>query len=147
MVDLAVPRDIEPEVAGLADVYLYTVDELATQVQTAGEKRQAAVAQAEAIVETGVQSFMHWLDQRHTVPLIQALHAQSDEWRAHELACARKLLAKGRCGGARRPLARPHAKLLHGTLAELAAPTASSACNWPRPSPACFCAASISVAV
>src|SRR5512134_3035025 len=55
MVDLAVPRDIEPEVARLRDVYLYTVDDLSTLVQTAGEKRQAAVAQAEAIIETGVQ--------------------------------------------------------------------------------------------
>ena len=82
MVDLAVPRDIEPEVARLADVYLYTVDDLSTLVQTAGEKRQAAVAQAEAIIEAGVQSFVHWLDQRGSVPLIQALHAQADDWRA-----------------------------------------------------------------
>ena len=52
MVDLAVPRDIEPEVARLSDVYLYTVDDLSTLVQTAGEKRQAAVEQAEAIIET-----------------------------------------------------------------------------------------------
>jgi glutamyl-tRNA reductase len=121
MVDLAVPRDIEPEVAQLDDVYLYTVDELAAQVQTAGEKRQAAVAQAEAIVETGVQSFMHWLDQRHTVPLIQALHAQADDWRALEIARARKLLAKGAnvdevLDALSRGLTQ---KLLHGTLAEL----------------------------
>ncbi|MFN3860721.1 MAG: glutamyl-tRNA reductase [Roseateles sp.] len=121
MVDLAVPRDIEPEVAQLDDVYLYTVDELAQQVQTAGEKRQAAVAQAEAIVETGVQSFMHWLDQRHTVPLIQALHAQADDWRAAEIARARKLLAKGAdidevLDALSRRLTQ---KLLHGTLAEL----------------------------
>jgi glutamyl-tRNA reductase len=121
MVDLAVPRDIEPEVAQLDDVYLYTVDELAAQVQTAGEKRQAAVAQAEAIVETGVQSFMHWLDQRHTVPLIQALHAQTDDWRATEIARARKLLAKGAdmdevLDALTRGLTQ---KLLHGTLAEL----------------------------
>ncbi len=121
MVDLAVPRDIEPEIAQLDDVYLYTVDELAAQVQTAGEKRQAAVAQAEAIVETGVQSFMHWLDQRHTVPLIQALHAQADDWRALEIARARKLLAKGAevdavLDALSRGLTQ---KLLHGTLAEL----------------------------
>jgi glutamyl-tRNA reductase len=57
MVDLAVPRDIEPEVAQLGDVYLYTVDDLSALVQTAGEKRQAAVAQAEAIIDAGVQSF------------------------------------------------------------------------------------------
>ncbi len=121
MVDLAVPRDIEPEVAQLDDVYLYTVDELAQQVQTAGEKRQAAVEQAEAIVETGVQSFMHWLDQRHTVPLIQALHAQADDWRALEMARARKLLAKGAdvdevLEALSKGLTQ---KLLHGALAEL----------------------------
>ncbi|MBL3041927.1 glutamyl-tRNA reductase, partial [Klebsiella pneumoniae] len=76
-------------------IYLYTVDDLSALVQTAGEKRQAAVAQAEAIIETGVQGFVHWLDQRTTVPLIQALHAQADAWRAAELARARKQLAKG----------------------------------------------------
>ena len=43
MVDLAVPRDIEPEVAQLSDVYIYTVDDLTQAVQTATEKRQAAV--------------------------------------------------------------------------------------------------------
>ncbi len=47
MVDLAVPRDIEPEVKALEDIYLYTVDDLASVVQTAQASRQAAVAQAE----------------------------------------------------------------------------------------------------
>jgi glutamyl-tRNA reductase len=64
MVDLAVPRDIEPEVKALEDVYLYTVDDLAHVVQTGQANRQAAVAQAEAIIDAGVQSFMHWMDQR-----------------------------------------------------------------------------------
>ena len=95
MVDLAVPRDIEPEVKALEDVYLYTVDDLAQVVQPGQANRQAAVAQAEAIIDAGVQSFMHWMDQRGTVPLIQQLNAQTDEWRAAELARARKLLAKG----------------------------------------------------
>jgi len=67
MVDLAVPRDIEAEVAHLDDVYLYTVDDLSAVVQTAGEKRLAAVERAEAIVDAGVQSFAHWLDQRAAV--------------------------------------------------------------------------------
>src|SRR5574343_368928 len=94
MVDLAVPRDIEQEVKALDDVYLYTVDDLANVVQTGQANRQAAVAQAEAIVDAGVQSFMHWIDQRASVPLIQQLNAQADEWRAAEIARARKLLAK-----------------------------------------------------
>ena len=121
MVDLAVPRDIEPEVARLSDVYLYTVDDLSALVQSAGEKRQAAVEQAEAIIETGVQSFVQWLAQRGSVPLIQALHTQADEWRAVEIARARKLLAKGEdiesvLEAMSRGLTQ---KMLHGTLAEL----------------------------
>src|SRR6478752_4563166 len=95
MVDLAVPRDIEPEVKALPDIYLYTVDDLAHVVQTGHANRQAAVAQAEAIIDAGVQSFLHWLDQRGSVPLIQQLNAQTDEWRTMELTRARKLLAKG----------------------------------------------------
>jgi glutamyl-tRNA reductase len=121
MVDLAVPRDIEPEVARLSDVYLYTVDDLSTLVQTAGEKRQAAVRQAEAIIETGVQGFVHWLGQRDTVPLIQALQAQADDWRAAEIARARKQLARGDdVESVLEALSRGIAqKMLHGTLAEL----------------------------
>lgn len=121
MVDLAVPRDVEPEVARLSDVYLYTVDDLSALVQSAGEKRQAAVQQAEAIIESGVQSFVHWLGQRDAVPLIQALNAQANDWRAAEIARARKLLAKGEDVEAvlealTRGLTQ---KMLHGALAEL----------------------------
>ncbi len=121
MVDLAVPRDIEPEVSRLSDVYLYTVDDLAALVQSAGEKRRAAVEQAEAIIDAGVLSFAHWLDQRAAVPLIQALHQQADQWREAELLRARKQLAKGEDVEAvleamTRGLTQ---KLLHGTLAEL----------------------------
>jgi len=121
MVDLAVPRDIEPEVARLSDVYLYTVDDLAALVQTGSEKRQAAVEQAEAIIETGVQSFVHWLAQRGSVPLIQALHTQADDWRATEIARARKMLAKGEdVDAVLEALSRGLTqKMLHGALAEL----------------------------
>ena len=121
MVDLAVPRDIEPEIAQLDDVYLYTVDDLSSIVQTAGEKRQAAVAQAEAIIESGVQNFVHWLDQRSAVPLIQALNAQVESWRHAELARARKQLARGASvDAALEALARGLTqKMLHGAMAEL----------------------------
>ena len=125
MVDLAVPRDIEPEVKALGDVYLYTVDDLAQVVQTGQANRQAAVAQAEAIIDAGVQSFMHWIDQRDpaagVVPLIQQLNAQADEWRALELARARKRLAKGDdVEAVLEALSRGLTqKMLHGALAEL----------------------------
>ena len=125
MVDLAVPRDIEPEVKALDDVYLYTVDDLASVVQTAQAHRQASVAQAESIIDTGVQNFLHWLDQRDpvrgTVPLIRQLNAQADTWRAAEIARARKQLARGDDVEAvlealTRGLTQ---KMLHGAMAEL----------------------------
>ena len=128
MVDLAVPRDIEVEVKALEDVYLYTVDDLAGVVQTAQASRQAAVAQAEAIVDAGVLSFMHWIDQRGSVPLIQQLNAQADEWRAAEIARARKLLAKGDdVDAVLEALAKGLTqKMLHGAMAELRAGDASA---------------------
>ncbi|RCX11791.1 glutamyl-tRNA reductase [Extensimonas vulgaris] len=132
MVDLAVPRDIEPEVKQLGDVYLYTVDDLASVVQTGQAQRQAAVAQAEAIIDAGVQSFQRWLEQRNptrgVVPLIQQLNTQADEWRAVELARAKKRLAKGEdldavLEGLARGLTQ---KMLHGALAELHAGDAAT---------------------
>lgn len=125
MVDLAVPRDIEAEVKGLDDVFLYTVDDLAQVVQTGKDNRQAAVAQAEAIIDAGVLSFMHWMERRDpdngVVPLIQQINAQADAWRAHELARARRLLARGEpVEAVLEALSKGLTqKMLHGTLAEL----------------------------
>ena len=123
MVDLAVPRDIEVEVKALEDIYLYTVDDLAGVVQTAQASRQAAVAQAEAIVDAGVQSFLHWVDQRGSVPLIQQLNAQADEWRLTEITRARKLLARGDdVEAVLEALSKGLTqKMLHGAMAELRA--------------------------
>ena len=121
MVDLAVPRDIELEVKSLRDVYLYTVDDLSQVVQTGQASRQAAVAEAEVIIDAGVQSFVNWLDQRSDVPLIQQLNQQAELWRAAELQKAHKLLAKGESVDAvldsmSKNLAH---KMLHGAMSEL----------------------------
>jgi glutamyl-tRNA reductase len=95
MVDLAVPRDIETEVGRLDDVYLYTVDDLGRMVQSGADSRRAAVVQAEAIIETRVQNFMHWLHKREIVPAIMEVHEASERARQSELARARRLLAQG----------------------------------------------------
>ena len=123
MVDMAVPRDIEPEVKRLSDVYLYTVDDLSALVQTAGNKRHAAVAKAEEIVEAGVKGFEHWMDQRTSVPLIRALHQQAEDWGDTELRRARHRLAHGDdVDAVLQTLARGlTAKLMHGALSELRA--------------------------
>jgi glutamyl-tRNA reductase len=95
MIDLAVPRDIEPEVSRLNDIYLYTVDDLGEVVKTGIGQRQAAVGQAEAIIETRVANFMHWLQTRDQVPLIQELRQTGFELQQLELERAKKRLAKG----------------------------------------------------
>jgi glutamyl-tRNA reductase len=96
MVDLAVPRDIEPEAAQLDDVYLYTVDDLGDVVQEGMDVRKSAVAQAEAIIETRVQGFMHWLEARESAPLVKRLREQAETLRSDELQRALKALEQGK---------------------------------------------------
>lgn len=95
MVDLAVPRDIEAEVAASGDVFLYTVDDLAKVVDSGLESRQAAVIEAEGIIDERVDGFLHWLDSRGTVPTIRALRQHADALRRAELERATRLLARG----------------------------------------------------
>ncbi len=95
MVDLAVPRDIEQEVAQLPDVFLYTVDDLAHIVQDGMENRQTAVTQAEAIIDSSVESFVHWMESREVVPTIRALRDHAERYRRHELERAQRQLARG----------------------------------------------------
>jgi len=95
MVDLAVPRDIEVEVAEMDDVFLYTVDDLSELVAANLDARRSAVEQAEAIIETQVGQFMHWMDAREGVPLIRTLRDQVDAARRQELERAARMLARG----------------------------------------------------
>ncbi len=95
IVDLAVPRDVEPEVARLEDVYVYTVDDLGKIVATGTGNRQAAVAQAEAIIESRVRDFDAWIRTRAAVPVIQGLRSRAESLSAHELERAKKMLARG----------------------------------------------------
>ncbi|OIQ89236.1 glutamyl-tRNA reductase [mine drainage metagenome] len=95
MVDLAVPRDIEAEVGRLGDVFLYTLDDLGQIVAAGLESRQAAVVEAELIIDAGVNSFLHWMDAREAVPTIRALRDSAERARRHELEHAQRLLARG----------------------------------------------------
>jgi glutamyl-tRNA reductase len=95
MVDLAVPRDIEPEVGGLDDVFLYALDDLAEVVREGMDVRQSAVVQAEAIIETQVDSFLHWMRLRERVPLIRQLRETGEAARQAELERALRALARG----------------------------------------------------
>jgi len=95
MIDLAVPRDIEAEIAKLNDVYLYTIDNLGEMVQLGLNERRAAVGQAEAIIETRVDHFMNWMKTRDSVPLILQLKNHSEQLQIQELEKAKKRLSRG----------------------------------------------------
>ena len=118
MVDLAVPRDIESEVAKLSDVYLYTVDDLGKVVQQGRESRAAAVAQAEHIIDAHVADYARWQSARRAVPVIQALQHDAHAIRAAELERALTYLKSGADASAvLEQLSRQlTSKLLHGSL-------------------------------
>ncbi|RCS58552.1 glutamyl-tRNA reductase [Parvibium lacunae] len=99
MMDLAVPRDIESDVAQLDDVFLYTVDDLASVVQEGMEQRQAAVGDAERIIQQRVQDFMHWLEGRSALPVIQEMRQHAEQLRQAELSKAQKALQKALAQG------------------------------------------------
>ncbi len=94
-VDLAVPRNVEPEVADLGDAFLYTVDDLGRIAADGVSARSSAMVQAEAIIDTEVRDFMQWLSTRSAVPAIRALRDQAERSRRHELERALKALERG----------------------------------------------------
>jgi glutamyl-tRNA reductase len=95
IVDLAVPRDVEPEAAELDDVFLYSVDDLANIVKDNLQIRVDALAQAEAMIAEQAQAFLRWLDGRSVIPTLTALQGHHESLRAAEVERARKLLAGG----------------------------------------------------
>ena len=96
MVDIAVPRDIAPEVAELEDVYLYTVDDLHSVIQENMASRQEAARQAEEIIEVQAEHFMGWLRSLDAATTIRAYRAQADAIRREVLEKAKKQLAQGK---------------------------------------------------
>lgn len=90
LVDIAVPRDVEPEVGKLANAYLYGVDDLQAIIQHNMAQRQAAAVQAESIVEQESSEFMSWLRAQSASDTIRDFRSQaqaaSDELSAKALA-------------------------------------------------------------
>jgi glutamyl-tRNA reductase len=85
-IDIAVPRDIDPKVNNVENVYLYTVDDLNGVVATNLEQRKIEAAKAEAIVEQEIGQFFKWLSSLEVTPTIVALRTRFDELRKAELA-------------------------------------------------------------
>lgn len=95
MLDLAVPRDIEAQVAEISGVYLHTVDDISAVVQSGKELRKEAAAAAEHMVGQKVADFISWQQSRQRVPLICALRNEGERARRQVLNNAMKQLARG----------------------------------------------------
>lgn len=95
MVDIAVPRDIEPEVAELQDVFLYTVDDLRSVIDENIRSRQDAAHEAEIIVGECAQQFMLHKREQDAVSIMTSWRQQSDGVREQELLKALSSLKKG----------------------------------------------------
>ena len=89
MVDIAVPRDIDPDVAELEDIYLYTVDDLQEVIQENLKSRQDAASQAEEIIDVQVERFMGWLRAQDAGSSIRDYRQQAEQQRDAVLATRR----------------------------------------------------------
>ncbi|HLS97249.1 MAG: glutamyl-tRNA reductase [Porticoccaceae bacterium] len=95
MVDIAVPRDIEPEVAKLNDVYLYTVDDLKDVIEENLRHREQAASHAETIIREGVESWRKQLRAQNAVGTIRAFRQSVEQLRDAELDKALAALQRG----------------------------------------------------
>jgi glutamyl-tRNA reductase len=96
MVDIAVPRDIDPAIAEFEDIYLYTVDDLQEVIQENLNSRQQAALQAEEIIDVQVERFMAWLRSQGAVSTIRDYRQQAGRQRDEVLEKARNMLANGK---------------------------------------------------
>lgn len=91
MVDLAVPRDIEPEVSKLNNVYLYTVDDMQGVIQENLKVRERAAREAREIVQLHASKYLTWLKSLSSVSMLKEFRTQMDEIKAAEV---KRALAK-----------------------------------------------------
>ena len=96
MIDIAVPRDIDADVAELEDIYLFTVDDLQSVVNENLEGRRQAAREAGELIESEVERFAHSLRTRDVAPMIRRLRQEADRTRRHTLEQALQMIAHGK---------------------------------------------------
>ena len=119
LIDLAVPRDIDPASAEVEGVYLHDIDDLQAVVRTTLEERRQALPEIEIMVEQEAARFDDWLRARSVAPTIEALRAQADDVvkRETEWALSRLSHLSERVRQVVQALAaRVAGKLLHGPI-------------------------------
>ena len=92
LIDIALPRDIEPQAAEIQNVRLFNLDDLTQLVEANRAGREKALGQVRAIIEDEVEKFWEWHSERRAVPLISELRGRAESIRAAELQTALRRL-------------------------------------------------------
>jgi glutamyl-tRNA reductase len=92
LIDIAVPRDIEPEAGKVNGVFLYDLDDLRSVAEANLRERGKEAAQAEAILDQEIRAFLDWRESLDVVPLLVELRSRADEIRRAEVDKARRRL-------------------------------------------------------
>jgi glutamyl-tRNA reductase len=100
LIDLAVPRDIEAEVSEIPDAYLYSVDDISEVIEDGVKSRAEAAAQAESIIERGIEEYLKQLRSLNAVSTLRAFRDKADVIRDLELQRSIKALEKGESAAA-----------------------------------------------
>jgi glutamyl-tRNA reductase len=85
LIDIAVPRDIDPQVAGIPQVRLFNIDDLNRLVDANRAEREKAVTQVHAIIAEEVEKFWEWYVERRAAPVISKLRGRAESIREAEL--------------------------------------------------------------
>jgi len=85
IIDLGLPRDVEPTAGELEQVFLYNIDDLRSVISENLARRQEQTAKAETMVSAEVEAFLGWLRSRSTIPTVVALRRQFESVRRAEL--------------------------------------------------------------
>ncbi|MBS0381845.1 MAG: glutamyl-tRNA reductase [Proteobacteria bacterium] len=96
LIDLAVPRDIDPAAADLPDVFLYTIDDLQQAIDSGRRSREASIREAEAIIDLQVERYLAWRRAAEFDQPLRTYRANAEAQRDEVLARAREMLAHGR---------------------------------------------------
>ncbi|MDP9140767.1 MAG: glutamyl-tRNA reductase, partial [Pseudomonadota bacterium] len=95
MIDLAVPRDIDPKIGDVEDIYLYSIDDLRDVIAQNLKRREDAARQAEVLVSNQAAEFSRWLESRDAAATIHSIRAHARQSRDEVLEKARRRIANG----------------------------------------------------
>ncbi len=96
VIDLAIPRDVEPEAAELQDIYLYSVDDLKQVIQENMQSRINAAEEAEIIIDDEVTKFYQWMRGQDVTDVIRTYRSQAEQHKNEAVEKAARMLKQGK---------------------------------------------------